>query len=1014
MKNDDVQLIQRVLDGDDTAFSTLVKKYQRSVHALAWRKVGDFHIAEDITQETFLKAYQRLSTLKEPQSFASWLYVIAANCCKAWLRKKRLRTQALETASGAEVGKATYSGYVSAENARTTAEAQREVVKKLLAKLQESERTVITLYYLGGMNYEEISKFLGVSVAAIKNRLYRARNRLKKEEPMIREALENFQVTPNLTENIMQEVSRLKPITPSGSKPLVPWAIGVSTLAVVFLMLGVGTQYLSRFQKPYSFDATSEMTVELIEAPVVLNLEAKPDVRTQLGNAAAPSKNDGTGQQPDEVLFAAAQTDGEDVSVPKQQWIQSQPMKGSPMMSMLATPEGELYVLGDQRSFYKLPADGKQWQHISDVKSLKTAGWTPRPPLAKWKDTLYMMPTNELFTSSDDGKTWDLRYTWQEEKYFTPIELVLTEDAFYVAFRSGILRSKDEGKTWQAITFEAMNVGFPQRPNTIAVIQDTMFVGARNGFYRFSADADNWKRVEFPGHVGEILSIATTETKIYVAAQFNWDGQVDPAKVSEGLERGWWIFRSTDLGDSWEDITPTNAWPVKGWPPGIQLIAVGETLLAMEEGMVRSTDAGDTWMPPQTSGTSPSTINGLPAVALNERVFYVYSWDGLHRSTDGGKSWNMVNIPAEKEWDPVDNLIVHQGGGKAENMPSTLYATFGYGYGKWIEKIAKTTDKGNSWKTIQMEIPMTTPNREEQPSISQILKSNSVIYAKDGTPGNVKNRFYRVSKDDRLVPLQGVPIFDTKSLRNEVLFRNQPIEKLSVEYLQENFSGANQFFKQLAQGDVQQHEDRIRVRDLLELGFQGPFAVSDDTFYMEYHFKLFRWKFGETEWSDTGQEETVELTLDIARKDLKLAVSGNTIYVGKRDGHLVVSFDKGNNWIDLTPALPFPVKVFKEIMFVGSTVYVATEVGVTASDGGKDWYPVTDAEGKNLIMEHLAVDGTTVYGVTENTGAHRLESGAWEQVISEIPDNVTSLAVDGDMLYVGTEYNEILHFNLEE
>ena len=65
MKNDDVQLIHRVLDGDDTAFSALVRKYQRSVHALAWRKIGDFHIAEDITQEAFLKAYQRLSTLKE-------------------------------------------------------------------------------------------------------------------------------------------------------------------------------------------------------------------------------------------------------------------------------------------------------------------------------------------------------------------------------------------------------------------------------------------------------------------------------------------------------------------------------------------------------------------------------------------------------------------------------------------------------------------------------------------------------------------------------------------------------------------------------------------------------------------------------------------------------------------------------------------------------------------------------------------------------------------------------------
>ena len=214
MKNNDAQLIRRVLEGDDTAFSVLVRKYQRSVHALAWRKIGDFHIAEDITQDTFLQAYQKLSTLKKPQRFASWLYVIAANYCKMWLRKKHLSTQSLEDTNSAQLEKATYSGYVIAENERTTAEAQREVVKKLLAKLQESDRTVITLYYLGGMNYEQISEFLGVSVSAIKSRLHRARQRLKKEEPMIREALGNFQITPNLTENIMREISRLKPDYP--------------------------------------------------------------------------------------------------------------------------------------------------------------------------------------------------------------------------------------------------------------------------------------------------------------------------------------------------------------------------------------------------------------------------------------------------------------------------------------------------------------------------------------------------------------------------------------------------------------------------------------------------------------------------------------------------------------------------------------------------------------------------------------------------------------------------------
>ena len=196
MKNDNAQLIQRVLDGDDTAFSALVRKYQRSVHALAWRKIGDFHIAEDITQDTFLKAYQRLSMLKEPQSFGSWFYVITANQCKAWLRKKRTWMQSLEDTSSAQLEKATYSGHIIEENEQMTEETQREVVKELLAKLQESDRTVITLYYLGGMTYEEISNFLGVSVGAIKSRLHRARQRLKKEEPMIREALGNFQITP--------------------------------------------------------------------------------------------------------------------------------------------------------------------------------------------------------------------------------------------------------------------------------------------------------------------------------------------------------------------------------------------------------------------------------------------------------------------------------------------------------------------------------------------------------------------------------------------------------------------------------------------------------------------------------------------------------------------------------------------------------------------------------------------------------------------------------------------------
>ena len=295
---------------------------------------------------------------------------------------------------------------------------------------------------------------------------------------------------------------------------------------------------------------------------------------------------------------------------------------------------------------------------------------------------------------------------------------------------------------------------------------------------------------------------------------------------------------------------------------------------------------------------------------------------------------------------------------------------------------------------------------------SQIITSDGVIYAKGRTHYPIGElRHYRVSGDENtLVPIQGMPTFDSKELRDH-LHKSQ---NLSIKELQEGFSGATQFFKQLLQTTPQQ-QDRF-----IQRGLEGPFAVSDDTFYMEYNFKLFRWESGDTEWQDIRQEETSEIT----RYNLKLAVSGDTVYVGKRDGHLVVSFDRGNNWIDLTPALPFPVKNYKQILVSGSTVYVATNAGILTSDDGRNWRVVTDAEGTNLIMEQLAVDGTTVYGITQKTGIYRLggDSGTWEQIITEIPEsatmniahNGTSLVVAGSTLYLGTQVNGMLHFNLEK
>ena len=190
MKNEDVVLIERILAGDENAFASLIRKYEKQVHAQALRQIDDFQIAEDIVQETFLQVYQRLDTLEDPKLFPKWLYVIVNHLCIAWHRKNRLQTQPLEETDISEIETEAYSRYVASEHAKTTAEAQRDLVQKLLAKLKENDREVITLHYFEEMTSSEIGTFLGVSENTVKSRLHRARQRLKQYEFMIQEALD--------------------------------------------------------------------------------------------------------------------------------------------------------------------------------------------------------------------------------------------------------------------------------------------------------------------------------------------------------------------------------------------------------------------------------------------------------------------------------------------------------------------------------------------------------------------------------------------------------------------------------------------------------------------------------------------------------------------------------------------------------------------------------------------------------------------------------------------------------
>ncbi|MYH79632.1 sigma-70 family RNA polymerase sigma factor [Candidatus Poribacteria bacterium] len=1011
MQQSDAQLIHRVLHGDQEAFSPLVKKYQKGVHALAWRKIGDFHIAQELTQDAFLKAYRQLRTLKDHNAFGGWLYVIVARECLDYLRRNRIPMESLDTADSNEVDKVSYSQYVAEKQEEEADETRREVVKELLKKLPESERTVMTLHYLGEMTIKAISEFLGVSQNTVKSRLSRARNRLRKEEDVIQQNLGSFQLPDNLAENIMQEVSRIAPVPPAVSKPVAPLAISAACAVLIFLMIGVGTPYLSRFQKPYSLNATSEPTVELIDAVFVVDTPAKPAVRYQPGSSHTPGKRPGAGQKSDASLFDTLPVDTTEVSTPKSQWNQTKGPEGGVVNNLFMASNGDVYARSGT-DLYRLTNDRSTWIPANTDVSIK-GSWQ----MAEHEDTLYIVSDTETLASVDRGETWRVQGARPKGAL---IDTVITDEALYLGLVDGVFHSVDAGKSWTSLDDRTLA---DREIRAITAIENTVFVGTDKGLYRHSSEG--WAQLRV-GETGNIRALTSAEHRLYVAVGNDVQYKIlsMTMSISSASKTSLSLYRSTDLGDSWQAIdfvemdsdSEENGWFSFSHEVNksqvvaqtadnsglektsrLKMVAAQERLLVLDGGKsYYSSDAGETWV-----SLDLDTLNmadTFVVVLSGANTFYTGGRFGIQRTTDAGETWHPFNTGLVRT--SVDNLVYAN---------HALYATI------WKELVV-SFDGGESWAPVL--------HRPEM--LMNLMKFNDMLYVK-GVKGTSPQLFRVSAEDNELVPVPEMPslvVSDIETLIREK-FENVFLEsvqdeleknaeertELTLEDLLENFD----LDKLSAVGSQTLEESMVKFM----LSYFGSFAVSGSTYYMEYNQKLFRWKSGMTEWFDTGLADSGESIDSIAgleeqgSMDFKIAVSGETVYVGKRDGHLLQSFDEGDTWNDVTTALPFSVTQFKAIGFAGPTLYVATDKGVMYSSDGIRWHTAIDAEGARLVIKKMAIDGTTVYGATEQQIYQLKEnSNTWEPVTPEVPSKINSFTVDGRTLYVGTPGHGVLRFTL--
>jgi RNA polymerase sigma-70 factor (ECF subfamily) len=181
----DQDLVLRVVQGDDEAFALLVRRYQGTVFNVAYRLLGNRSDAEDLAQETFIRAYRAMASFDLERPLAPWLKRITTNVCLNWLERQKARPQTtasdLTGANEDEDALDRLADPGSTPEQQLTGVEQTRQIRNALAHLPARYRVVVELRHYQDLSYEEIALALNVPVSTVKSDLFRARKRLEAE-----------------------------------------------------------------------------------------------------------------------------------------------------------------------------------------------------------------------------------------------------------------------------------------------------------------------------------------------------------------------------------------------------------------------------------------------------------------------------------------------------------------------------------------------------------------------------------------------------------------------------------------------------------------------------------------------------------------------------------------------------------------------------------------------------------------------------------------------------------------